>query len=545
MNAFASRPLLLGTLAVLLSVGAGHAQLGGKITELGSGGRSFNDARPDLAYDPATKVYAHVFEGGRAPRQIRLKLFDASTASAIAGGDVALTVGTTDNRQPRIAYIAKSGLFLVTWQSLTGGNNWDIQCRAYDPKTKTAGATLTVAASSAMEITPDIAGDATQADDDAIVVWDDEALGIRGVEVECPSLATVKVLTPRTLSPGAKPNNDNPTISRSGGGARRLALVYEQSSILLGIQAFTADLNAASTRTLLPLQGASFPSVDGDGTNFVVVLQRQETANPSTKDIWCFGLRAPGSANQAMTVSSTPRALVPVAGQDEMHPAIAFVGGSYLAAWSVVNSSDAFGRCRIQTLTSNCATCGTGWLVNRGGTQRTVEWNAVASEYNSDATTTARRARAMYDFGHMHSSGPRNLVQKVNFEVVGGPTATLAPGCGPGGTLSFATPVAFGESITPVLSGADSRAVISLGMIGLPGSRAQFPCGACRFVLGSISFPVPVQAGSARYFVPIPCDAALNNLELDFQYSVITFGTSPCPAVLDLSASNILRGTIR
>lgn len=128
MTHAALRRLLASSLTALLGAGLavsdGRAQIGGKITELGSGGRSFNDDTPDVALDPTNNVYAHVFEtGSKAPRQIRFKLFEANTGRGVAGGDVALSSGNSDNRRPRVAYIAKSSLFLVTWQSNTNGNN--------------------------------------------------------------------------------------------------------------------------------------------------------------------------------------------------------------------------------------------------------------------------------------------------------------------------------------------------------------------------------------------------------------------------------------
>ena len=52
--------LLAASIALCLPT-LSQAQLGGKITQLGSGGRSFNDENPDVAYDPINDVYAHVF----------------------------------------------------------------------------------------------------------------------------------------------------------------------------------------------------------------------------------------------------------------------------------------------------------------------------------------------------------------------------------------------------------------------------------------------------------------------------------------------------
>lgn len=540
-SAFGRYFLVAGALCTSAVV---QAQIGGKITQLGSGGRSFNDAKPDLALDPVTNVYAHVFEGGaKAPHQIRLKLFDAKTGGGISGGDTAMSSGTDDQVNPCVAYIAKTGMFLVAWQKHTNGTNWDIMCRAYDPKTKTSSPIVTVAATAADEITPDIAGEGTKVDDDAVVVWDDENVGIRAVEVEVPSLTAVKVLTPKTLAPGAKPANTNPSVSRSGGAPRRIAVAYERSSVLLSVQAYTMDLAAASTVSSFPR--GTFPEVDGNGSEFVVVFQRQETVKPALGDIWCLSVKVPPVATQPLLPIVAPRALGATTGQDEKHPAVAFVGGSYLAAWSVVNTTDPYGKCRIQTLTPACSSCGNGWLVNYGGRQRGVDWNAVASEYNSDAATTVRRARVMYDFYENHATGPRSLVQKVNYEVVGGPKTTIVSGCGKGGSLSVPEPVAFAETITPTLSGADSTTTVSLAMVGIPTSRVTFPCGPCTYLLGVINFPVPVSGGNAQWSLPIPCDAAFNNLELDLQYVVLTLGTSPCSTLPNLSASNLLRVTIR
>lgn len=144
------------------------------------------------------------------------------------------------------------------------------------------------------------------------------------------------------------------------------------------------------------------------------------------------------------------------------------------------------------------------------------------------------------------SSGTtRRLCQKANYEVLGGPKTDLATGCGKGGSLNVLEPVAFGETITPRLSGADSSATISISMLGIPTSRVTIPCTGCTFLLGAISFPVPMSGGQAQWPLPIPCDAALNNLESDLQYVVFTPGTSPCSPLTNLSASNILRVTIR
>jgi len=540
------KPCLLAASVALCTPAFVQAQLGGTITELGSGGRSFSDTNPDIAYDPNTDVYAHVFEGFNASNnnyQIRLKLFDAKTSSGISGGDIQMAGGTSKMLNPCVGYIAKTGMFLVAWQDDASGS-WDIKCRAYDPKTKTASGTLTVAATNADEITPDIAGDATNVDDDAVLVWDDEGVGIRATEIEVQSLTAMKVLGIKTLAAGAKPLNNNPAVSNTGGAARRIALAYEANSLLVAVEAYTLDLVAASAPLKTPLPNPSFPAVDGDGSEFVVVVQRSETTTSTLGDIWSYSVKVPATATQPMSLIASPRALAANANQDEIHPAVAYVGSGYLATWGVVDKTGPLGKCRIQPLTID-STCGNGWLVQYANRPRTMNWLAVASQHNSDATTASRKARVIYDTGWTPATGPRSILQKVNYEVVGGPKTSIANGCGGGGSLSIPEPFAFGERVTPTLSGADKTAVVALAMLGTSAARTQFPCGSCSILLGPISFPLAVSAGKAQWSVGIPCNAAFKDLELDFQYIVYTPGTSPCPTLPNFSASDIVRAKVQ
>ena len=538
------RPCLLAASIAICSSTFVQAQMGGKITELRSGGRSFWDEKPDVAHDPITGVYAHVWQHHNGTNyDVWLKLFN-DTPPRTGGANFTIASGVGNQMDPCVAYIAKTGMFLVAWQDDAQGN-WDIMCRAYDPNANSGGATITVAATAADEITPDIAGEATKLDDDAVLVWDDESVGIRAVEIEVPSL-TVKVLTPiKTLAPGAKPLNNNPAVSRSGGAARRIAMVWQVLPSTMNVTAYTMDLAAASTPLGLSLTN-SFPEVDGDGSQFLIVFQRPDTATPNLGDIWCYSVKVPLVAALSMTLVATPRALAANANQDEKHPTVAFVGGSYLAAWSVVNTIDLFGKCRIQTLTPDCSTCGNGWLIQFANRQRFVSGQAIASEYNSDAATTSRKARLIYDTGYIQNGSPAFILQQVHYEVVGGPKNTIVAGCGTGGSLSIPGPFSFGENVMLALSGADPNATNALFVLGIPGARMQFPCGTCRILLGPFIFGVAVSGGQAQWSARIPCDAALLNLDGDFQYVVLTPGTSPCPAILPgLSTSNILRATIQ
>ena len=129
--------------------------------------------------------------------------------------------------------------------------------------------------------------------------------------------------------------------------------------------------------------------------------------------------------------------------------------------------------------------------------------------------------------------------------MVGGPTNTIAAGCGTGGSLSFPGPFAGGDRFTAVLSGADSNATNSLIAIGIQGARNQFSCSSCSILLGIASFGVPVSGGQAQWSATIPCDASLAGLDLDFQYVVFTAGSSPCAILPGLSTSNILRAQIQ
>ena len=536
-----------------------QAQMGGVVTETRSNGASFTDENPDVAYDPITDTFANVWQQFNFTTNtygLWVNRFKSGPVRTQLGSGPIIR-GTSNLINPRIAYIPKTGLFLIVWQDDASGN-WDIKCAAWKPNLTTNGGTLgtvfTIAGTAVNEVNPDIAGDATKTDDDAVVVWDDPALGIRGVAVEVPSLTAVKVLTPKTLVPGQDPLNNNPAVSNSGGAARRIAMVWETTSgtvPLIAVQAFAMDLSAVSAAHGFSTTG-SVPQVDGDGSQFVVVFQRPDTGAPKLGDIWCAGVKIPPVAAMKMIVTSAPRALGASANQDEKNPAVAFVGGSYLAGWAVTNKNDQFGNTQFWNLLPDCSTCGGGWLMNFGGTARLRihRHTAIASMYNSDAATTTREAKAVYEQGYVRPTNPgpipiAHILQGVAYQVLGGPKTTIQPACGGGGLAAVPGPFSFGEDALVTLSGVTPKSTFGLFVVGALGARTQFPCGTCNILIGPFVFGVTVTGGEAQWSTPIPCSPVLNNLDLDFQFVVATPGTNPCVNLAGLSASNILRATVQ
>jgi len=507
-----------------------------------SGGASFQDRRPDIAYDATNDFYLLVWEIHRSATDVDIWATRLKSDNTGRTGLVVVS-GTGIQSRPSIANIASTDMYMVVWQDNAKGN-WDVRGRAVDVSTKAVSAIVTIAGTTSNEITPDIAGEATSADDDAVCVWDDEGVGIRAVEIEVKSTTSVTVGTPKTLAVGKAPLHDNPAISKSGGARRRVAIVWEAFTSSIALQAFTMDLAPASAPVSLPLTN-QFPDVDGDGTDFAVVFQRPESSTSSLGDIWCWAVSVPATVTQPMRTRVAPRALAATSNDDEAHPTVSFVGSRYVAVWAdrEPNSTTSY-RCHIQNLLPDCTNCGSGWRVSRSSGRR-CEWPAIASHFSGGATTSDQ-AWILFQQEELSATPPRSMVMVARYDaVVGGPVQTIANSCGGGGTLSISGAFSFGEKVTFQLRGADTAATSGIFVAGVPSSRPQFPCATCQFLLGPIMVGLPLSAGGTQLTSTIPCDMRLLDYDLDVQVIVLGTTSSPCAIVLGLSASNILRARVR
>jgi hypothetical protein len=120
----------------------------------------------------------------------------------------------------------------------------------------------------------------------------------------------------------------------------------------------------------------------------------------------------------------------------------------------------------------------------------------------------------------------------------GGPVTELGGGCGTGGTLTVAGPVAVGNpGLGFQLGGGDVFAVSAVLNID-PTPGAPLTCGPCAAALPSILLPAAYAGGSASLSVPVPCHGSLVGVAVEAQWIVFPTLGSPCALFPNLSISN-------
>jgi hypothetical protein len=121
----------------------------------------------------------------------------------------------------------------------------------------------------------------------------------------------------------------------------------------------------------------------------------------------------------------------------------------------------------------------------------------------------------------------------------------LGGGCGAAGVLNInqAGVASIGNGIfTANTSGASPVAPVSILNIAVP--QLALPCGPCQFLPFETTIVSPMFAGTSGNILQIPCKASLVGKTVHMQYTVLTFGTSPCASAIDLSFSNRVSVTI-
>src|SRR5690606_12031597 len=179
------------------------------------------------------------------------------------------------------------------WQegpSLVGP--WDIAGRAIDAGTGVLSTPATLASGLANEIEPDAGSEPSTADDEALLVWNEVGGGIRAAQVNLPSSPNPPAVLGAVLNVTTSAVDSRPAVSKSQTNGRYLVAWQRQQTTSLGVFAIAVSRNASLLGNLVTIANfASIdedePDVDGDGTSWVVVYERNESTTSTDSDIRC------------------------------------------------------------------------------------------------------------------------------------------------------------------------------------------------------------------------------------------------------------------
>ncbi len=502
---------------------------------------------PDVAWDETNDAYLVVWEQVFSSLDIDVRGQQFGVSGNLIGNLINLTFESGNEINPAVANSDLANRFFVVYQDgASPFGPWNIRGRSV-----TAGANPALTSildistpGGTNEVTPDIGGDSTLVDDKVVVVWADDNGNIVGTSVDVSSST---VAFPTVLRFG---QSTNPAISKSGGADGRYVVVWERDyTIDLDVESAMVDRNMTVLDALASV--GSFagidelrPDVDGDGTEFVVAYQRQETLDPNRYDIYCRRVVWDGSNLSGIGAT---RNVSSNAGVDDTEPAVGFLGLKYVVAW--VHGTAFFTDIQmVEYDAENCTACGVP-ETSLGGANPLDFGPEVATRHQGRASNDPVAADQGLIVWTDMTVGPGTIDSGVvgrRYEAfTGGAVTNLGGACGNGGVNGFNGPVALGNSqLELTLSGAASTNV----HIGIQFSNAVIPCGPCTINADGGYYPVTASpSGSASFAVAIPCDLSIQGVSLYTQWATVLSGQNPCgliPAVAELSFSNRLRAVI-
>jgi hypothetical protein len=491
-----------------------------------------DSADADASYDVTFDDYLVVFERQWSATDVDVYGQRISAAGTLVGGTILFeTTITNVATDPAVANCNESNKWLCVWQQDDGGDD-NIFGRACNASDGTLGSAFGIGNTTASEVDPDVGGEEALGFDEVMVVWDGD--GIRAARVTLPAAGSSGLTSLHTITTDT--DDTAPKISNSGGAPGNYVVVWERfftgtpgdNDIYGAVIKYTGTIEVAA-KSILTTIGPDEESVgvDGNGTDFALVYEKQAASGSGDNDIMCRELTVDTVANTLVDGAETA---LDADAADEIDPVIGYTGSGYIVAWRDGTS----GLHAIGLKSSDCSVCEFEYTVASGATPTL----GIATEATCGGS--GDEALVAYELVGTQGSIKSQLIDTLS----GGSTSNLGGGCGTGGTAGIDCPAKINSNFKHTLTGA---ATIDTAFLVIGLERLDMPCGSCTVVpnpfTGFVISTSTSATGSASVSTPIPNDAAVAGLVIYDQWAVVP-GSGSC-AVFSSSLSNALQITIQ
>jgi hypothetical protein len=499
-------------------------------------GSTWDDGDPDVAAaNHATTRYLAVWERRFALDDVDIRALRLEADGGAIGGLLFLESGSAMSNSPAVGYVSLTERFFVAWQESPGiFSPFQIVGRGVDAGDGAISSSLTVSPSANQQLAPDVGGERTTADNDVMVVWGEDNLGIRGRQVTLPSGGSVSTVgSALQLSDAvAGDSNYGPAISKSAGDNGRFGLAYSQSGWFP-----TAVYYRTMTRNGDGLTGAqllhasipgphSEPAIDGDGTNFMLVFEQGEGSSDN-HDVWAAALTFTGTGLSPIVFREVEGDSL----DEESNPDVAFTGGQFLVSYLDVDGGIANAYSKVLD-PFTCLSCETDFTLSfTTGQDQDVK---IAAHYAGGLDTD----EALHVWESFDGDG--DVLAQV-FDSPHG-QQDLGGECGAGGAAY--TPCAYSgnEDFAFHLSGAQPFAP---AFVALAFQQGAFGCGSCTLwpnLATADVFYAGLTDGYGRASLPVSLPGGSQGIAFTSQWAVAGAGAS-CP-LFGVDVSNGVRTTI-
>lgn len=493
------------------------------------------DLAPDVAFDLDNDVFLVTWQYYFSSLSTDIRAQRVRRAGSLVGSLIPMSAPGVQGR-PQVANVALSDAFLAVY-----AEGSEVLARSILAASGAVSAASTVASSNWIGSDPDVGGESTDDDNDAICVWASSGGDILARQVQVTSSGAISLVgSETTLLSSTTLASLQPAISKTGGTASRFVVVATRREsttrqYVYG-RAIDRQLGLLTGEALLSLIGgrtfASNPDVDGDGTNWIVAFDARPDLPATDRDVLATSVSFTPLVN-LLRVNATAIAVEAGVDDDEWNPCVSWVGkGSCLIGYSdAVGSAAADAVVRSVDL-FRCSPCEGQYLVTNGGGR--FGNVAIASTLPHVRGGTED---ALIVFDELDGAGSYSLHARrwstsdgLFDETIGG------GGCGSAGT-PHASCARLGNSsftlrlrdITPTPT---VFCVLGFSTLGLA-------CGPCRLIPDPYTGFVLATSGNgfAEITLPIPSDPGLRNLRVHTQWIVPTTSSAACATLgADLSS---------
>lgn len=502
-------------------------------------GSALDDQNPDVAFDATNDRYLVTFERVFSGSDWDIHGTFVSAAGAPSGTRIFLENSTAFESQHAACNINLRDHFVVVYV-----RNNDIQARSVNAATGAVSAELLVAGGADLQFAPDVGGEATTVDDDAICVWHNSTqTRIEAAQIGVNADGTIYVwdLTTIFQDSGSIPPAA-PRISKSGGATGRHMIVWRRdysSGNDSDPQGAIVDREITILDDFIWFDSATTdqdqPDVDGDGYHWVCGWETEVTAGSGDNDLAVRSCSYDPNTGQGILRSS----IVIIEGDvndNEISASVCWAGGSWLVGFAdqivAGGNYDAYFK-SLDPFT--CLPCENEFYF---AGSRNYDFNVQMASQRSGGSTVDQSLVVIetLDLGGTNTS----QIEGQLFRSDDGTISDWGGGCGTAGGVAYATCARAGNSgftmrLLNALAGQAAVLVISTETL-------NWACGSCRLIPNPYTGFVIVTSTSGNGFVdyalPIPPNPGITGLSAYAQWIVTDFNSPSCLSFnSDLSAA--------
>jgi hypothetical protein len=512
-------------------------------TTIEFGASDKNEYFPDVAYDASNNVYLVVWAERYDIGDYDICAQRVSSSGSLVGGKIFVEAqpgSSPDN--PAVANIDASNRFLVVYRK---GSPSNVYGRAVNANNGALSSEVLVGSGPLLNDVdqPDVGGYIGGSDQRAMVVWRSIGQGLRARVVHVPSSGTPSIYPSFVVSNSA--NDSLPSISKNGGQDGEYFIAWQRyfsgspaDHDIYGAVFDRYGSTLVSARSLLTSVGPNEEHLDvaGNGRRWLAVYDREASLGTGDHDIYCLGVERDGGSFR----SHGTGILESDVGDDEIRPAVAFTGASYVIAYLDATFTGVYGL-YVKTIDPyTYFECTPEVVLDTG--LISYDHASVAGRYEGTAVPgfSPKSHEAFVAWQYDGFSGAiKDGVAGVVWRSDDGVIAESVAGCGSGGVARASCARSGNSSFRHRLMGAAPN---DLAFLVMGFKESPYVCGPCKFIpdIGGawfLSGGVTNMYGESSYPMGIPKSSSVVGVRVYDQWLVVPGDKACIQYGLDMSSA--------